>query len=159
MMIRTIKKEDNKSIAKVIRDALVEFNANKEGTVFTDPTTDDLYSLFQTKNAIYYVAELKGEIVGGCGLFPTKGLDNNCIELVKLYIKKSARGSGLGKELMERCISKAREFGFTRMYLESMPELKNAIGLYEQMGFIKLEASLGESGHHACDIWMELKLN
>ncbi|HIP31762.1 MAG TPA: GNAT family N-acetyltransferase [Crocinitomicaceae bacterium] len=154
MNIRLIQKEDNLGLAKVIREVLTEYGVNKPGTVFTDPTTDALFELFQMKDSAYFVVELNGEILGGCGVYPTKGLPKGCVELVKIYLHHSLRGQGVGKQLMQLSIDVARARGFISIYLETMPELSNAIGLYEMMGFQKLNSSLGDSGHFACDLWM-----
>ena len=61
--IRSLKKEDNKNIAMIIRSVLAEFKANKPGTVYYDPTTDDLFSLFQTNRSAYFIADSNNEIV------------------------------------------------------------------------------------------------
>ncbi|MCE2743253.1 MAG: hypothetical protein LW701_06775 [Fluviicola sp.] len=74
LKIREIKPEDNQKIASIIRTSLKEFGVDKPGTVYTDPTTDSLFELFQNQKSIYFIAELNGEMLGGCGLFPTKGL-------------------------------------------------------------------------------------
>ena len=81
-------------------------------------------------------------------------MPKNCIELVKLYVLNKTRGLGLGKKLMLQCAKTASELGYKEIYLETMPELSNAIGLYEELGYQKLKAPLGDSGHFACDIWM-----
>lgn len=159
MYIRPIQKSDNPKIAKVIRDVMVEHDIDKPGSVFTDPTTDRLFELFMKPNSAYWIVELHGEIVGGCGIYPTTGLPEGCVELVKLYLLKSTRGIGLGKKLMQKCIKQAGELGFTKVYLESMPELNNAIGLYESLDFKLLDAPLGDTGHYACDVWMIHEIN
>jgi putative acetyltransferase len=158
MEIRAIQATDNLDLARIIRTVLTEFGANKPGTVFTDPTTDQLYELFQTPNAHYFVALWNGEIVGGCGLFPTKGLPNGHIELVKLYLTAETRGKGIGKALMLHCISIAKNSGYEAIYLETLPELHIAVGLYEKLGFHYLSKPLGDSGHFACDLWMTKQL-
>jgi putative acetyltransferase len=158
MEIRAIQATDNLDLARIIRTVLTEFGANKPGTVFTDPTTDQLYELFQTPNAHYFVALWNGEIVGGCGLFPTKGLPKGQIELVKLYLTASTRGKGIGKALMLHCISIAKNSGYEAIYLETLPELHIAVGLYEKLGFHYLSKPLGDSGHFACDLWMTKQL-
>jgi putative acetyltransferase len=56
--------------------------------------------------------------------------------------------------LMEKCFQKAIDFGYRSMYLETMPELRSAIGLYEKAGFSYLPGPLGRSGHYGCDLWM-----
>ena len=154
MDIRPIEFKDNEALAKVIRTALAEFGANKPGTVYFDPTTDALFELFRTPGSYYYVATIDEKVVGGCGIFPTQNLPQGTCELVKLYVAKEARGTGLGKQLMEKSMSWAKENGYTQVYLESMPELKKAVSIYEKVGFQPLDHPLGNSGHDGCDIWM-----
>jgi putative acetyltransferase len=158
MQIRPIEPGDNEELAKVIRTALAEFGANKPGTVYFDPTTDALFELFRTPNSFYYVALVDGKVVGGCGIFPTDNLPDGTCELVKLYLAKEARGTGLGKQLMEISLSWAKKNGYTQVYLESMPELAKAVSIYEKVGFKALDHPLGNSGHCGCDIWMLKKL-
>jgi len=152
--IRPIEQDDNAEMAQLIREVLTEFGANKPGTVFTDPTTDALFELFQTPKSHYFVAVSEGKLVGGCGIFPTEGLPEGCTELVKLYVLKEGRGTGIGKTLMELSCEQARKEGYTEIYLETLPELHIAVGLYEHLGFKYLDQPYGNSGHFACDLWM-----
>ncbi len=46
LTIRPIKSSDNKKLADIIRQCFHDFGAPTVGTVYEDPTTDDLYSLF-----------------------------------------------------------------------------------------------------------------
>jgi putative acetyltransferase len=159
LTIRPITPTDNPVIAKIIRDTLTEFNANKPGTVYFDPTTDDLFNLFATTGACYFVAELDDKILGGCGIYPTPNLPNGCTELVKFYLTTSARGKGIGKVLMLKCFNEATALGYQQLYLESMPELAIAVGMYQKLGFKCIEKPLGNSGHFGCDIWMLKELS
>lgn len=158
IQIRNIEPSDNVAIASVIRNALAEFGANKPGTVFFDPTTDHLFELFKAPGSVYYVAEKNGIILGGCGIFPTEALPEKTCELVKLYLDKAARGTGLGKALLLKAMDWAKNNGYEQVYLESMPELSKAVSIYEKVGFEKLKHALGNSGHCGCDIWMLKKL-
>jgi len=47
-----VQAEDNLLLAKLIRQVFIEYNAPQNGTVYSDPTTDDLYTLFKKDNAI-----------------------------------------------------------------------------------------------------------
>ena len=141
-------------LAKIIRETLTEFKANKPGTVFYDDTTDHLSEVFKMEGSIYFVAETGGEILGGAGIYPTENLPEGVCELVKLYLAENARGKGIGKILMEKCITAAVEFGYKKIYLETMPELTLAIPMYEKFGFTYLPAAQGNSGHSGCDVWM-----
>jgi putative acetyltransferase len=152
--IRLIEPKDNVALAAVIRAALTEFGANKPGTVYFDPTTDNLSALFETPGSVYYVAEKDNQILGGCGIFPTVGLPDKTCELVKLYLAPEARGTGLGKALMLKAMAWAKESGYIQVYLETMPELSNAVTMYEKLGYNRLPKSLGNSGHDGCSIWM-----
>lgn len=154
IIIRTIEPQDNLPIATIIRHTLAEFGANRPGTVYYDESTDHLYELFQKSKSIYYIAERNKEIVGGAGIFPSDGLPANTCELVKMYLKKNARGTGLGKMLMDKCTRFAILQEYTTMYLESMPELVRAINMYEKAGFSFLSEPLGNTGHYGCGVWM-----
>ena len=156
--IRNIKPDDNPFLAKIIRDTLTEFGANHPGTVYYDSSTDALYQLFQKSKAVYFVAEMNGLLVGGGGIFPSEGLPKNTCELVKMYLLPQARGLGIGKSLIDKCLAAAMEEGFKNIYLETMPELKQALLVYEKFGFQYLDKPLGNSGHFGCNLWMSKKL-
>ena len=151
---RHISFDDNKALAAVIRKTLEEFGVNRPGTVYTDPTTDDLYTLFKTTGSIYFVVERNGEILGGAGIFPTEGLPLNTCEFVKFYLKAEIRGKGYGKTLLQKASCWAAGYGYKQIYLESLLVLSKAVSIYEQAGFKSIDHPLGNSGHSACDVWM-----
>ncbi|MGZ3851564.1 MAG: GNAT family N-acetyltransferase [Flavisolibacter sp.] len=156
--IRTIEEKDNIALAKLIRSTLKEFGANHPGTVYYDESTDRLFNVFRRTGSVYYVAELNGEIVGGGGIYPTDGLPPDTCELVKMYLYPQIRGIGLGSLLITMCIDFAKEKGYRNIYLETMPELKQALKTYEKLGFEYLDHSMGNSGHFGCELWMLKKL-
>ena len=155
---RKIEKRDNEILARLIKKVFEEFGIDMPGTVYTDPTTDALYELFQVPGSVYWIAEENDRILGGCGIYPTKGLPQGYAELVKLYLSSDARGKGIGNTLMQKSIESGREMNYTLLYLESFPELGKAVSLYERNGFRMLKKALGSSVHYACTIWMERKL-
>ena len=152
--LRSIQPPDNPVLAEIVRNTLAEFGANHPGTVYYDPTTDALYELFQTEGAGYFVASMDDKIVGGAGIYPTNGLPADTCELVKMYLLPQARGIGLGKTLIDKCLSFAKEKGYMQVYLETMPELKQALKVYEKFGFSYLSGPMGNSGHTGCSLWM-----
>ena len=152
--IRPLQPSDNTALAIIIRDSLSEFGANKPGTVFYDPTTDNLYDLFKTAGSFYLVAEENGRLLGGAGIFPSPGLTAGICELVKMYLHGAARGKGLGRLLINQCLEKATVLGYKKVYLETMPELRKAVSVYEKFGFTYLTGPLGNTGHFGCDVWM-----
>lgn len=155
IQIRTIEQRDNPALAKIIRDTLAEFGANHPGTVYYDPTTDHLFEEFsKAPKSIYFIAERDGEMIGGAGIYPTEALPAGTCELVKMYLKPEARGIGLGRMLIEKCLASAKEMGYSQVYLESMPELRKALSVYEKFGFEYLKGPMGNSGHTGCSLWM-----
>lgn len=151
---RPIEEKDNKEIAELIRTVFREFNIHRPGTVYFDPTTDNLFELFRVPGSEYLIAEDNGIILGGCGVYPTPGLPEGCAELVKFYLSASHRGKGIGWTLMEKTFESAKRNGYRQLYLESLPELNKAISLYERAGFKFITGPLGLSGHFGCNIWM-----
>ena len=157
--LRSIEPHDNAVLAKIVRNTLAEFGANHPGTVYYDPTTDALYELFQTKGAGYFVASVDNTVIGGAGIYPTDGLPAETCELVKMYLLPEGRGIGLGKTLIDRCLLFAKDQGYRQVYLETMPELKQALKVYEKFGFRYLDGPMGNSGHTGCSLWMLKKLD
>ena len=158
VFFRQVERGDNEALAGMIREVFREHGAPREGTVYSDPTTDDLYGLFRRSGSVLWVATVNGVRAGCCGIYPTDGLPESCAELVKYYLAPEERGHGIGRELMEKCIGTARDIGYRQLYLESLPHFSKAVGIYEKLGFRKLAEPLGSSGHTTCNIWMILDL-
>lgn len=154
LILRPIQPEDDAAIAIIIRKGLEDFDANKPGTVYFDPTTDHLSNVFTMPGSTYFIAEANNEILGGSGIYPTANLPEGTCELVKLYLSAAARGKGIGKLLAQQCFAAAKEMGYSKIYLETLPELNIAVPMYEKLGFSYLDAPLGNSGHSGCNIWM-----
>jgi putative acetyltransferase len=157
--LRPIKKSDNPKLAQIIKSTFDEFNAPRRGTVYSDPTTNNLFDLFQNKRSVCWVAKLNGEVVGACGIYPTKGLKEDTCELVKFYLAPHARSLGIGKMLIYQNEASAIDLGYQKIYLESLPQFENALHMYLKAGYKEVEKALGDSGHSGCTIFMlkELK--
>lgn len=154
VLYRLINETDNKELADLIRSVFREFGIDRPGTVYFDPSTDNLYELFRTEGSVYWIAEENGKMTGGCGVFPTPDLPEGCAELVKFYLLAPWRGKGIGRTLMEKCFESAKKYGYRQLYLESLPELEKAVSMYIKAGFRFINHSLGNSGHFGCNIWM-----
>ena len=155
---RNIELKDNKELADLIRTVFREFRIDRPGTVYFDPTTDNLYELFRTQGSVYWIAEDNGLMAGGCGIYPTPGLPDGCAELVKFYLLPQWRGKGIGRALMEKCFESSQQLGYSKLYLESLPELSRAVSMYVKSGFRHIPHALGNSGHFGCNIWMVKEL-
>lgn len=157
-IIRPILKEDNKQIASLIRNVLLEFGVPKEGTAYADVTLDTMYGAYDNPRAIYFIIEENHKIIGGGGISQLDNYKGNVCELQKMYFLPEARAKGLGKKMLELCLSKAKEFGFKKCYLETMPYMKVAQKLYEKSGFHYIDKSMGNTGHFSCPVHMLIDL-
>jgi putative acetyltransferase len=156
--IKKISQTDNKGLAVVIRTVLTEQGNNVDGTVFTDEATDRMYDGYQRGKSIYYVVYLNDELVGGCGVAHLLGEDHSVCELQRLFLSKDARGMSIGQDLMERCIGFAKANNYKLMYLETFPNMTEAIGLYQKNNFQLIDKAMGKTGHFYCTTRMTLEL-
>lgn len=154
LKIRTIQQKDNPIVAKMIREVLLEAGAPKVGTAYEDTILDELYEVYQGKRSAYFVLLENDEIIGSAGMAPLEGEKENVCELQKMYFSASARGRGLGTQMMEKCLNFAREQNFKQCYLETLPYMKAAQKLYLKSGFKEINHRMGNTGHYSCDVWM-----
>jgi GNAT superfamily N-acetyltransferase len=79
------------------------------------------------------------------------GTDDCCLE--DLFVEADGRGSGLGRELVEAALERAREHGCARMDLDANEANAPALALYRSVGFDSWSAAAGGN-----DLFMRLRL-
>ena len=157
--IREIEPQDNEQLERVIREVFPEYGIPLVGTAYEDIETTRMYESYLPDKEIYYVIVQDGIVQGGAGIKKLKNAkDGKTCELQKMYFSPLVRGKGYGKKLFKKCLDTAKRFGYEHCYLESAPQLKEAVNMYESFGFRHLECSLGNTGHYSCGIWMIKKL-
>ncbi|WP_353148537.1 GNAT family N-acetyltransferase [Flavobacterium sp.] len=153
-IIREIEPKDNLKIAAVIRNVFEELDAPKVGTAYADPHLNTLFEVYQKDNEIYFVLENDEIILGGCGIGNLVDAEIKICELQKMYLAKEARGKGIAKELMQKCLIFAKQVGYDKCYIETLPFMKDAQKLYVKSGFTYIDGPLGATGHTTCDVFM-----
>ena len=82
------------------------------------------------------LAEVAGAIAGCCALRPLDAADYpNASEMKRLYVRKAFRGFGLGRELAEAMLDRARQAGYACVLLDTLDEMESARALYTDLGF------------------------
>lgn len=154
-LIREIEAKDNLEMANVIQSVILEMGAPTTGTAYEDKETQHMYEAYQKLNATYFVVEHQNKVVGGAGISKLKNTEDAFVcELQKMYFLPIARGKGIGYQLLNKCLHKAKAFGFKTCYLETLPYMKDAQKLYKKFGFNYINGPIGNTGHSSCNVWM-----
>jgi putative acetyltransferase len=158
VQLRPIHPDDDAAVARVIRAVMPEFGASGPGFAIHDPEVDVMSATYARPGHVYFVVDRGGVVVGGGGIGPLAGSDGATCELRKMYFLPSARGRGVGAQLLERCLAAAKALGYRTCYLETLTGMDAAKRLYERFGFRKLDGPLGATGHFGCDSWYAKEL-
>ena len=82
------------------------------------------------------LAQVEGAIAGCCALRPLDTADYpNASEMKRLYVRKAFRGFGLGRELAEAMLDRARQAGYACVLLDTLDDMESARALYTDLGF------------------------
>lgn len=142
--------EHQKDVQDIVFEVLEEY-----GLIPAPKGADaDLFDLESVYKTGYFgvIVDQFGKIVGTCGLFK---INDQVAEIRKMYILKTHRGKGLGKWCVNFLIDEAKRKGFSFLELETASPLKEAIGLYEKIGFQEIET---ENQTPRCDKMYKMTL-
>jgi putative acetyltransferase len=92
----------------------------------------DLRGVYGPPRGCLWLASQEGAFVGCVGI--RQRAATTC-EMKRLYVRATARGSGLGRALALAAIDSARALGYQRMLLDTLAEMTGARRLYATLGF------------------------
>lgn len=127
---------------KEYTDMLVETDPKFKGYLDLQHYDDELKDLnkkYGPPDGRLYIAYCDGKPAGCIGL---KRLNEDECEMKRLYVRPKYRGHGLSKKFIDLIIKDAREIGYKRMRLDTLPPLKSAIHVYKRLSFYETEAYL-----------------
>ena len=119
-------------------------------------TLNDPENAILRKGGRIYQVHSEGAVVGCVALIPMGG---GIFELSKMAVSPSMRGRGIGRKLLEHTIAAARALGATGLFLGSNSILKDAVHLYEALGFRHVPPEkLPEMQYARANVFMEMTL-
>ena len=131
----------------LVADTLREFGFEPDTTL--DPDLHDPPALYEA----LWVALQADDVVGSIAL---RRLDPRTVELKRMYLRPSARGRGVGRQLLRTALAWAREHGIETIKLDTTAEMAAARHLYEAHGFVRVP---GEAPRHGKErLLYELRL-
>lgn len=101
-----------------------------------DEELKELKERYGTPRGRLFIAMHEGRAAGCIAMKP---FSEDACELKRLYVRPEYRRSGLARRLCGLVIAAAREEGYSRILLDTMPWLREAITLYRSLGFYDIE--------------------
>ena len=143
--IRDAGEDDRAALAAVTLAAYGEFAARMEPAAWAGLEAAVRAALASEDDSVQrIVAERNGQVVGSVMLYPPAsdayaGYTEAATapELRLLAVAPSARGSGVGRALVEECVRRARGMGAAELGLHTSRSMEVALRMYEQMGFVR----------------------
>jgi putative acetyltransferase len=141
-LIRMVKPRDVEAVVELVRETLAEFGLCFGEGATTDAELLRLPGAYVDRGGAFFVAVSADEaesLLGTCGVFPVA---EATFELRKMYLKKEARGLGLGQRLFDEALAFTRQRGGRRMVLDTVEAMTRAIAFYEANGFVRDDAEI-----------------
>lgn len=110
----------------------------EEVTVTHEEEISFINNFLTSEKSLMLIATLNGKCIGNCCINPIgsyKRYAHRCEVAIALY--QEFCGQGIGRVMLETVLQAAKELGFEQAELEVISDNKNAIALYEKLGFKK----------------------
>ena len=127
---------DLESIRTLFREYADSLGVNLDYQGFEDELRD-LPGKYAPPAGTLLLAYNDDDLVGCVGVRP---LDDETAEMKRLFVRPAGRGMGLGRTLAEAAIRFATATGYSRMRLDTLPQMDRAQELYRTLGFMPIEA-------------------
>ena len=131
---------------------LEQFDLLEEGDL---PYLLDPRGAIINKGGVVLCAVQDDQVIGTVSVIRHSG---STFELAKLAVSPAARGHGLGRRLTQAAIDFALSAGAESLFLSSNHQLREAIRLYESLGFKPSAPPPGVVAYATADVFMQLAL-
>lgn len=107
-------------------------------------STEKILSDISINGYKYFMAYDDGELAGYCAARPE--YDAGGIFLSKLYVRKSSRGRGISRRMLDKLLTIAEDEGLNYIWLTVNKHNQNSIAIYKKMGFTIVEEMVTDIG-------------
>ena len=135
LAIRPAVSADAEAVCRIYNQGIEDRQATLE-TALRTPDERRVWLQGRSPRHPVLIAERGEETVGWVSLNPFN--PRACYDHVgdfSLYVERAARGSGVGRRLLEALIGRARELGYHKLVLSAFPDNAAGRALYVRCGF------------------------
>ena len=118
----------------IVRALITEY-ANSLGV---DLSFQNLDHELATLDVFYEQILVARDDQDAAGCVALRRIDDEICEMKRLYVRPQFRGHDLGRRLADRIIEEARQRGYKRIRLDTLPTMTAAIPLYRSLGFVEI---------------------
>jgi L-amino acid N-acyltransferase YncA len=150
-MIRELRPDDWPAVRAIYQEGI----RGGDATFETEAPSWELWTAAHPEPRL--VADREGSVVGWAAVSPASS--RRCyrgVGEVSVYVAESARGSGVGRALLERLVECSEQAGYWTLTAGMFPENEASIRLHKACGFreVGVRERLGESG----GVWRDVLL-
>lgn len=138
--LRSVQLTDAEAMLRYLRETAAEtpylLREPQEVTMTVLQEQAFLQNRIHAPRELMLVAECEGRLIGSCSLAeagPFLRCRHRCEVAIALY--REYCGAGIGRQMLQTVLQKAKELGYEQAELEVVAENADAIALYESLGF------------------------
>ena len=130
-----IESAESAELVRIVRELFLEYSESLEVDLCFQGFAEELATLpgDYARPAGRLLLAFEELRAAGCGAL--RRIDDEVCEMKRLYVRPAFRGKGAGRELIDALMHCAREIGYRRMRLDTLPSMTSAIAIYRSLGF------------------------
>jgi ribosomal protein S18 acetylase RimI-like enzyme len=133
--LKTCTTPEQFSLAKTLTQDYMDWLGEDLCYQGIDKERDTFHIMYGKPAGCFVYVLVDNKIAGGVGV---RKLEDGICEMKRLFVYDEFRGHKLGQILSEELLKLSIELGYSKMRLDTIPRLKNALNLYRDLGFYEI---------------------